>query len=98
MITKWVVSQFRNGHSVSQPMTISQIAPMTAKMTRLAVGSQLVLLTTAEPNDAAALATISDDDRPEQPLPVRVPVQDHLLVAGQHVLGVAHAGTLNAGA
>jgi hypothetical protein len=29
---------------------------------------------------------------------VRVSMQDHLFVAGQHVIGVAHAGTLNAGA
>ncbi len=57
-MTKCVVSQFRNGHNVSQPMSTSQIAPITAKTTLLAVGSQLVLLTTAEPNDAAALARI----------------------------------------
>ena len=58
VMTKCVVSQFRNGHTVSQPRSTSQIAPMTPKTTLLAFGSHVVPLTTAQPNDAAALARI----------------------------------------
>ena len=58
VMTKWVVSQFRNGHSVSQPISTSQMAPMTQNTTCLAFASQVVPLTTAQPNDAAALARI----------------------------------------
>ena len=57
-MTKWVVSQFRNGHNDNQPISTSQIAPITQYTTCLAFGSQVVPLTTAQPNDAAALDRI----------------------------------------
>lgn len=59
VITKCVVHQLRNGQIVSHPTRINQTAPMTTATTVLAVGSQSVLVTTAAPKAASAVASRS---------------------------------------
>ena len=45
VMTKCVVHQLRNGHTVSHPMITNQMTPMTMSTTRFALESQLRLLT-----------------------------------------------------
>ena len=62
-MTKCVVSQLRNGHTVSQPTINSQTARITSSTTVLAV-PQFCLSTTAAPNAAAAVLMTSSSTGP----------------------------------
>ena len=90
VMTKCVVHQVRNGHTVSQPTTTSQMARITGETTVLALDAQPRVWIQAAANEASAVASSRIRIGPEQALPVRVAVQHHLLVAGQDVVGISH--------
>jgi len=59
-MTKCVERQFRNGHTVSHPISTSQTTPMTANTTLVATAElQWAALTTAAPKVASAVASTS---------------------------------------
>ncbi len=92
--TKCVVSQLSNGHSVSQPTITSQMPQMTPCRMFLAACSQCVELTYPRPERRQRGGQDENDHGPDQPLPVRVAVDDDLLVGGQGVVRIAHVATL----
>ncbi|OAT70771.1 hypothetical protein AWB85_05565 [Mycobacteroides immunogenum] len=63
-MTKCVVSQFRNGHTLSQPTSTSQTTPMAIITTFFAVDCQSVLSTTAATKAATPVARISTSAGP----------------------------------
>ena len=94
VITKCVVHQVRNGHTVSHPTMTSQIASTTSWTTLLAVASQSGLLHHCGAECGQRGEQQQHQHRTDQPLPVRVPVQHHLFLGGEHALGITHRRTL----
>ncbi|KRQ25694.1 hypothetical protein BKG82_22290 [Mycobacteroides chelonae] len=58
-MTKCVVSQFKNGHTLSQPTSTSQTTPIAIITTFFAVGCQSVLSTIAATKAATPVDRIS---------------------------------------
>ena len=94
VITKCVVHQFRNGHTVSQPTSISQTAAITSCTTFLAVASQSVRDDHRGDEGRQRGGDQQHQHRADQSLPMRMPVQHHLLVGGEHIVRIAHSVTL----
>ncbi len=88
-MTKCVVSQLRNGQTVSQPTISSHTARITSYDDGLG-GAPVLFLDDRSAERGDGRADDQRQRRADEPLPVRVAVQHHPLVGGQHVIRVTH--------